>query len=181
MPNIEQELSSKVVFRGSLFTLRTAFVTLPDGRRVTREVMERPSSVNVVAVDKKKNVYLIEEYRIGIQKTALRLPGGKVEQGETPRHAALRELYEETGIKAKKLSLLYDYHGGGSWKWDRFLYLARDITLKQRENPDDEPNVLRCIPLRKAARLALDGEIPSADWALPILRAYEIIMRRKLI
>ena len=67
---------------------------------------------------RRKGVALVES-RKGILVVAGRrkiftLPGGGADKGESRRHAAMRELREETGLKTKKRTYLFNYHGG---KW----------------------------------------------------------------
>ena len=49
---------------------------------------------------------LIEQWRPTHNKLTLELPGGKLEPGETPEAAAIRELFEETGVSTDKAKLL---------------------------------------------------------------------------
>ncbi len=60
------------------------------------------------------------------------LPGGKVELGETTAGAALRELQEETGLRAESLLYLMELESGGTRHhvyeaWAPNLYLARPL------------------------------------------------------
>ncbi|MFH1088230.1 MAG: NUDIX hydrolase [Patescibacteria group bacterium] len=177
----EKVVSSKNIFRGDIFQVNSLFITLPDGRRVVREVMERPPTVIVVAVDKKKDTFLIQEYRSAINKIVWHLPAGRLKPGEQPRQAANRELQEEIGYRAKKYQLLYSFQGGGSWKWHRYLYLARDLSANKIPGDPDEDIKVQKIPLKKAAKMAVDGILSNADSALALIRAYQIVHRRKII
>lgn len=53
--------------------------------------------VNVVACTDKKEIILIRQYRFGTDRVELEIPGGTVNDGETPLEGGLRELLEETG------------------------------------------------------------------------------------
>lgn len=61
---------------------------------------------NVVAVTPDDQVVLVWQYRFGSDAMSLEIPGGVIDAGESPEHAALRELREETGYEAERLEPL---------------------------------------------------------------------------
>lgn len=64
------------------------------------------SGVAILAVTKKKKIVLVRQYRQALEETTLEIPTGGVDARESSRHAAIRELHEETGYRAKRLVLL---------------------------------------------------------------------------
>lgn len=69
-------------------------------------VLQAPDWVNVVALTDVGDVVLIEQWRHGVQRPTLEIPGGMVDPGEDPMEAARRELQEETGYVAQSWSPL---------------------------------------------------------------------------
>jgi len=69
-------------------------------------VLEAPEWVNVIPITKEKEVILVEQYRYGIEKPTLEIPGGMVDPGEEPLPAIKRELVEETGYQSQNWSSL---------------------------------------------------------------------------
>lgn len=65
-------------------------------------VLDAPDWINVVALTKNRKVVLVEQYRAGIDEPSLEIPGGIVDEEESPFDAAKRELLEETGFQSEK-------------------------------------------------------------------------------
>ena len=72
----------------------------------TYEVLRLQPWVNVVALTPEDEIVLVEQYRHGIDAITLEIPGGLVDPGEDPAHAAMRELLEETGYQGEGPELL---------------------------------------------------------------------------
>jgi ADP-ribose pyrophosphatase len=95
---------------------------------------------------------LVEQWRPLHNKMTLELPGGKLEPGETPESAAMRELFEETGVSADKATLL--------------VSLDLDLSISKH----------RTHLIRTAKTLPHSGEIHRAD-----ARMYDIDQAWSLI
>lgn len=66
-------------------------------------VIRAPDWVNVVALTPDDQLLVIEQWRHGVERSTLEIPGGMVDPGETPAEAAARELREETGYAAESI------------------------------------------------------------------------------
>jgi ADP-ribose pyrophosphatase len=87
-------------FEGRLIT-----VVVEDGD----EIVEHPGSVAIVAVDAGGRVVLVRQLRRAAGKVLVELPAGARAPGEEPGAAARRELAEETGLRAERLTLLASF------------------------------------------------------------------------
>lgn len=92
-------LKSRYLVKDKWLSVRADTCQMPNGQIVEPfYVFEYSTWVNVVAITKRQEVVLIEQYRHGIQKTVLELPGGGMESEDiSPLAAAKRELLEESG------------------------------------------------------------------------------------
>lgn len=171
-------LASKVSYRGKTFTVLEENVRLPNGKHFWHEVVQKKDAVGVVALDQRGRLYLTREFRTGLRAKALKLPGGHVEYGETPRQAAARELAEEIGMKPTGLKLLFHAAGGATTRWNRYYYYATSVTpTTAKPDPDEDIEVVT-MPLPQAVKKAWNGEFYQGDIAYAILRFAKL--KRKL-
>lgn len=100
-------LGSRPVSEHRIFRLRyDRYRVEPSGSERDFVVMESPDWVNVVPLTPEGQLVFVRQYRHGNRRLSLEVPGGMVDPGETPEHAALRELREETGYAAERVRLL---------------------------------------------------------------------------
>ena len=85
---MQKKISSKEVYRGSIFTMSKDEVEIK-GKIYERDVIHHHGGVGVLAI-KEDKVLLVKQYRYAIQKTSLEIPAGKLEQGEDPYTCGLR-------------------------------------------------------------------------------------------
>lgn len=97
----EKTLQSEIRYRGKIVTVKVDDIELPDGEKSKREVVMHPGGVCVAAKNEKGEFLVVEQYRYAFSQEVLEFPAGKLEPGEDPLEAGLRELREETGYQAK--------------------------------------------------------------------------------
>ena len=103
---MEKKISSRQVYAGRIVTLRVDQVETPGGRITSREVVERPDTVSILAIDDRGRVLLVRQFRYAVGQDTLEIPAGTIDPGETPAEAARRELREETGFGCERLEEL---------------------------------------------------------------------------
>lgn len=132
-------LKSEYVYEGRVIRLRVDQVELPDGRGAVREVMEHPGASVIVPIDTDGNVRLVRQYRDAIGCQLLEVPAGKLDHGEEPEECACRELREELGLVAGRMTLLTSFYSSPGF-CDEILhvYLAEDLTQEEEDHDHEE-------------------------------------------
>jgi len=89
------------------------YSVIADFGSFTKEYFVRDSGQRVgVLVLREEAVLLVRQYRLLINNLSWEIPGGKVDDGEIPEEAALRECREETGVICRNLRPLLNFHLG---------------------------------------------------------------------
>ena len=160
-----QVLSSKLSYKGRVFSVYTDKVIEPSGVTSIRDVIHHNGSIVVLAVDAARNaadpdVILIRQYRHAAGQYLLELPAGRIEPNERPLAAAKREMIEETGFRARKWTSLVRYYASpgflGEWME---IYLAENITQGEAQPEADEDIEIVRLPLSEAMKLVAGGKI----------------------
>jgi ADP-ribose pyrophosphatase len=170
-----QVLSSKLAYKGKVFTVTTEKVTEPGGVTSIRDVVRHSGSVVILAVDASANptdpTILIErQYRHAAGKFLLELPAGRIEPNEPALAAAKRELIEETGFRARKWSRLVRYYASPGFLAEHMqVFLAEDIREGLAQPEADEKIQLLHIPLSELLGMIHAGKIEDAKTLLSVL------------
>src|SRR5437667_3780386 len=95
-------ISSKEVYKCGLFSVTEDHATDSKGYEIHRSIVRHAGSAVMMAVDAKKRILLVRQYRLPAGTKMWELPAGRLDPGEGPLQAAKRGLTEETGYKARK-------------------------------------------------------------------------------
>jgi ADP-ribose pyrophosphatase len=157
-PPLGETLFSQRGFDGAWVHVRVDDVRLPTGRVTTREVVEHPGSVAIVGVTGDGNVLLLRQSHHTISRTLLGVPAGTLEPGETPEACARRELTEETGFRAGRLTQLASYYTSPGYTDERMtIFHAAGCEPAGGEIDPDELIRLAPMPLAEIWRLLEPG------------------------
>ena len=171
-PAAERVIESKRIFEGRICALRVDTVTLEDGRTATREIIEPGPVVAMVAVEADGTVVLIRQFRLATGGVMLEIPAGIVDPGEDAVTAAQRELREETGLRAKKLTQMAEFFASPGFLTELMtIFLAEGLEPAPLDADEDEDIVIRRVSLDEAVRLVEDGQIKDAKSVAGILLA----------
>jgi ADP-ribose pyrophosphatase len=132
-------LSSNLKYQNRLFSVTEDHVKDPAGFEIRRAIVQHPGSAVMMAVDDKKRILLVRQYRVPVRRYLWELPAGKLDEGETALQAARRELVEETGYRAKQWKKLATFYPSPGYVAERMtIFLATGLTAGKAMPMDDE-------------------------------------------
>ena len=176
MDYTEKKLRQINRYEGIIVDVTVDRVELADGKTTFREVVHHPGGVVVLPVDKKGVACCVRQYRYPFGEHLLEGPAGKLEKGEDPALAAVRELSEETGLTAgRMLSLGHIYTSPGFSSEKLYLYLALDLTQGEAHPDEGELLDVERLPLSRLSDMVLSGEITDGKSAALILKAKALL------
>ncbi|MEE2765441.1 MAG: NUDIX hydrolase [Candidatus Neomarinimicrobiota bacterium] len=166
----EFKLSSKIIYRGRFLDVRKDGVRLPNGKITTREWIQHPGAACMVPILPDGQLALIRQYRYPVLQEMIELPAGKLDPGESPEECAKRELEEEIGYKAGKLTYLTHIHPAIGFASEKmWLYLAEELE-KTGENTDhDEFVELMPTTVSDAVNMVWDQRVTDVKTIIGIL------------
>jgi len=183
MKIVEKLYRRNRIYQGKSVNFSADTIKLPDGKTALREYLEHPGAVAVLPVlpDGKSAVF-VRQYRYPIKSVTLEIPAGKIDirSGESPIKCVRRELEEETGYRASKITKLISY-----WPTPAFgtevlhIYLAGGLT-RGNFNPDADEFVRPCvIKITDAIKMARDGTIRDSKTLIALFYYALFIVGKK--
>ena len=159
------------VYKGRVVHLRNDLIKLPNGKASQREFVEHRGGVAVLAVTDDGYVPLVRQFRYPLGKHLWEIPAGKLEEGEDPDDAIVRELREEAGLTAgnvKSLGMFYPTCGYSN-EIIR-LYLATDLNSVGAKPDDDEFLEIKYVSIDELYQKCLSGEIEDGKTIVAVLK-----------
>jgi ADP-ribose pyrophosphatase len=156
-------ISSKVVFKGPVFSVRRDEVLEPSGVKATRDVIAHSGSVVVMPVLDDGKIVLIRQYRYAARQYLWELVAGRIDAGENVKQAAARELIEETGLRAKKMRQFLDFWPSPGFLEERmFVLLAEGVTQGEAEPEEDEKIEMKAFTRAELEEMLKTGVLRDA-------------------
>jgi ADP-ribose pyrophosphatase len=121
------------------------------------------------------------QYRYAHGRMFFEIPAGKLDSAEEdPYDAAVRELREETGAKAEKMTYLGRIDPTPALINEKIhLYLAEGLSFGERELDEDEFLEVEAVPLSELVEMVMSGEIKDSKTQIAVLKLEKILASRK--
>lgn len=147
-------------------------VKVADKRETTREYVVHPGSVVVLPLLDDGTCVMIRQFRPCVGQELVELPAGTLDvPGERPEAAAARELEEETGYRASRLSWLCDFFPSPGILSERIsAFVAEDLTPTRQKLGPTEKIAVEPMPMPEVLKKMQDGSITDAKTILTVLR-----------
>jgi 8-oxo-dGTP pyrophosphatase MutT (NUDIX family) len=173
-PETWEQLGSELAFEAPRYRVRRDTLRLPSGRIVDDyTVGELRDYALVVAVTPDRQAVLVRQWKQGVRRITLELPGGMIDDGETPAEAAARELREETGFAAPSLLHLGSFDVDASKASNQgHVFLAVDAEpLHEPEAHEMETPEVVLAPVSSLTTLIDSGDICGGASVAGLLQA----------
>jgi ADP-ribose pyrophosphatase len=172
-------ISSKELLRTPIFWVTQDIALDPDGFEIKRAIVQHGGSAVVMPVDDKNRVLLVKQYRLPAKQYLWELCAGRIDPGETVLQTAKRELREETGLRAKKMTKLGDFWVSPGFLGEKMtIYLATGLTVGEQTPMEDERIELRWFTIAEMDKLIASGKLPDAKTQVGYLRWRALAKKR---
>lgn len=148
------------LYESEWMNLRLVDVELPSGARFEHHVLRLPAEASATVVhDPERGVLLLRRHRFVTDSWGWEIPGGRVDEGETPAEAAARETREETGWRPGPVRHLFSYHPAPGGIDQTFHVFAAEGAVEEGEPDVDEAERVEWVPVERVRELIRGGEV----------------------
>lgn len=172
----EKTLTSKMIYDGPVFTVKSDTAELEDGASALRDVVCHNGGVCVIPITENNEIYIVRQFRYPFAEITVEIPAGKLNKGESHYDCGKRELLEETGCTCSEYTYLGCLYPTPAYDTEIIhIYMARGLTRGSQELDEDEFLDVETVPLEKAVEMVMDGTIKDAKTQIAVLKAARML------
>ena len=162
-------MKKEKIYEGIIFNLSIHTEKIK-GIQVKREIIEHPGASSMIAFDEKNKLILVKQHRFP-HGFVLEIPAGTLEKKEKPIDCAFRELEEETGYSAKKMTPLITYYPSIGFNSEKIYCFVASGLKKISGLKLDEDEILSVVKmdLKKVIKMIKSGEIQDSKTICAIM------------
>ena len=177
----EIPFEKETIYEGMILHVEKWKVTSPNGHEAPREIVVHKGAAAVVPVYEDGTTLLVRQHRVSVDRVTLEIPAGKLDSAdEDPLECAVRELREETGLKAERMTLLTSMLTTPGFCTEKIgIYLAQGLTEGDMHLDEDEFLGVVRMPLDEAIAMIMRGEIRDSKTICGLLLARDVIAAQK--
>ncbi len=169
MTELPEVVSSRVVYKGPVFDVRTDEIRYRDGKTHAVDIVDHRGSYAIIATTNDDRLVLVQQYRHAAGRVLWEIPAGRSEE-EDARAGALRELQEETGYRASSIRPLGSmFMTPGFCNEVLHFFHASGLTEGAQELDEDERITVASFTLEEAQSLAETGQIADAKTLISLM------------
>jgi ADP-ribose pyrophosphatase len=162
-------MKKKKIYEGKILGL-SVYDGIIEGRKVKREMIEHRGAAAMLAFDEDSKVILVKQHRFP-HGFVLEIPAGTLEKGEEPLKCAFRELEEETGYRAKKMTPLITYYPSIGYNTEAIHCFVATGLKKNADLSLDEDEILSVvkISMKRLIGMIKSGKIQDSKTICAVL------------
>jgi len=152
----------KRIYQGKILGL-SVYDLVVEGRKVKREMIEHRGAAAMLAFDENNKIILVKQHRFP-HGYVIEIPAGTLEKREDPKKCAFRELEEETGYRARKMTPLITYYPSIGYNTEIIHCFVASGLKKIADLNLDEDEILSVVKmdLKKVIRMIKTGKIQDS-------------------
>ncbi len=153
-----------------MYVIRPVKVTVR-GKEFQRDVVDHPGSVCVLALTNEDRIIFVRQYRPGMGRESLELPGGRRRPDEAPEEAARREMEAETGWKPKTLELIGRFYPSPGYSAEEvYCFVCQQMGPGKMQFDESEEMSIEFLAYSDAIEAVRTGEIVDARSIIALMR-----------
>ncbi|HJJ21343.1 MAG: NUDIX hydrolase [Crenarchaeota archaeon] len=152
-------MKKDTLYKGKLFEINAYHLKIKH-RKIRREIIEHPGAAAMLAFDEKGKVLLVKQHRFP-HGYILEIPAGTLEKGEKAIDCAYREIIEETGYEAKKMTKLISYFPSVGYNKEEISIFVASGTKKKFDLKLDNDEFITVVKMdiKKLIKMIKSGKI----------------------
>lgn len=167
----EKTIDSEIVYRGPVFNIRKHHVRTVSGESY-RDIVEHNGGVSMIAVTDDGRIIMERQYRKALEREVLEIPAGKIDPGEDPEAAAVREIREETGWVPGETKLLTVFNPSCGYAQEMIhVYLMKKLAPSSKELDEDEDIDILYYTADELLEMIMRNEIVDAKTIIGVMYA----------
>lgn len=171
----EKTITSRKLYEGTVFNLRQDKVEVLHGTSY-RDIIEHNGGSVICPVTDDNKIVMVKQYRKAAEDFLLEIPAGKIDPGEDPYLTAVRELKEETGYTAEKITKLTEMLPTPGYSEEvLYIYLAEGLAPGETNFDENEAIDIYHVPIEEAYEMVMNGEIQDGKSQVGILMTCNIL------
>lgn len=166
----EKTIEVEKIYDGKIVKLERHTVELCTKSLAQREIIRHQGGVAIIPVTNNNEIVLVRQFRKPYEEEVLEVPAGKLELDERPESCAVRELKEETGYSAAKISYLTTMYPSPGYTDEKIvIYKAEGLQEGSSSLDEDEFLHVEKYTLAEALEMVKSAVIKDAKSIIAIL------------
>lgn len=175
-----QKLRSKIVYKNPFFQVKENLFLRPNKTKGKYYLVDRCRFVEIIPLTEDNQVYLVGQYRPAVEEYSWEIPAGMIEEGEPAEKSAQRELAEEVGFRAGKLTKMGELYAVKGHSNALGIYFLAQGLKKVKKSLAEEGEILKIkkLPLRTLKQMVFNGKIKDSQTATALFLLENYLKKR---